>query len=80
MIAKRPAGAEPYAQVHESVRARVALEQLDRARAAWLREARLKAKIVVVDPWLQARVHDLMAADVPFEPSNLTPQIPLLPR
>lgn len=76
----RPAGSQPYAQVRESVMARVALEQLDQARKDWLNEARAKAQIVIPDAFLEAHVRRLIEAGTTFEPSNLTPDIPMAPR
>ena len=77
---KRPAGFEPYDQVKDSVKGRVALEQLDVARHDWLHEARAKAQIVIPDTFLEAHVRRLIEAETPFEPSNLAPQIPMAPR
>lgn len=77
---KRPAGYQPYVQVRESVKARVALEQLDQAKRDWLNEARAKAQIVIPDAFLDARVRRLIEAGTLFEPSNLTPDIPMAPR
>lgn len=77
---KRAAGHQPYEQVRESVRARVAMEQLDQARKDWLAEGRAKAQIVIPDDFLDAHVRRLIEAGTTFEPSNLTPDIPMAPR
>ncbi|MHB8997043.1 MAG: peptidylprolyl isomerase [Armatimonadota bacterium] len=77
---KRPAGVQPFAQVRESLAARVGLEQLEQARRDWLADARGRAQIVIRDPFLEARVRRLIEAETPFEPSNLAPQIPMAPR
>lgn len=77
---KRPAGKQPYEQVRESVKARVQLEQLERARREWLNEARAKAQLDIPDQSLAERVRRLMGAETPFEPSNMAPDIPMAPR
>jgi len=77
---RRPAGAEPFEKVKESVRSRVQLEQLEWARRDWLQAARERAQIEIGDELLKARVRQLIEAKTPFEPSNLTPGIPMAPR
>jgi len=77
---KRPAGFDAYEQVKESVKGRVALEQLDVARHDWLMQARAQAQLVIPDAFLEDHVRRLIEAETPFEPSNLAPQIPMAPR
>lgn len=78
--ARRPAATDPYEQVRDTVRARVALEQLEQSRRDWLNQARAGAQIVIPDKALQARVRALIDAETPFEPSNMAPDIPMAPR
>ena len=77
---RRPAGAKPFAQLRDTLRARVQLKRLEQARQDWLNEARSQAKIVIPDEQLAARVRRLIEAGTPYNPTNLVPQIPTAPR
>ncbi|MCE5237225.1 peptidyl-prolyl cis-trans isomerase [bacterium] len=78
--AKRPAGAQSFASVRETLRARVQVEQLEQATTDWLDRARSRAQITIPDPFLATRVQGLIAIHTPFQPSNLVPDIPMAPR
>jgi len=78
--AKRPAGVQPFAGLRDTLRARVQVQHLDQARTDWLKRARAAAQLDIPDPLLADRVRGLIEADTPFEPTNLTPSIPIAPR
>lgn len=77
---KRPAGAQPFEQVRETLRARVQVQHLEQATKDWLNKARTQAQLEIPDPALAKRVQGLIEAQTPFEPSNLAPNIPMAPR
>lgn len=78
--ARRPGGAQPFEQLRDTLKSRVQLERLAQARQDWLDAARAKAQLSIPDSFLDSHVRELIAAHVPFEPSNLAPQIPVAPR
>lgn len=78
--ARRPAGAQAFADVAGALRSRLELERLGEARQAWLRQARAHARLVIPDAELQRQVRLLIAADTPFDPTNITPELPTAPR
>ena len=77
---RRPAGALPLAEVRSGVRSRMEMEQLDQARREWLRAARQQASLVIPDQELEQQVRALIESDAPYDPTNLTPEIPMAPR
>ncbi len=80
MVEKRDAGVQPLEAVRDSIVARIGMEQLDDARAQWLRVARKGAQLHINDEILQNAVRRLIEINAPYEPTELVPGLPRAPR
>ena len=80
MVEKRDAGVQPLEAVRDSIVARIGMEQLDDARAQWLRVAREGAQLHINDEILQNAVRRLIEINAPYEPTELVPGLPRAPR